>query len=417
MTVIPAFMYLKGLAQTSQTLADRSVTSAQGFRAGALAAGIKASGKPDLGIWAADVECVAAATFTPNKFPAAPVVLSRARLAAADGRAQAVVFNAGNANACNGQQGLSDAQETSRLAAEKLGISPDLVLVASTGIIGVPMPMDRVRLGIPRLELRPDAGHEAAQAIMTTDTRPKESAIALEIGGAEVRIGAMTKGVGMIHPNMATMLAFIGTDANLDKAFARATLKRVVDLTFNMITVDGDTSTNDSCFLLANGLSGAPVLDGSSADSERFAEALEAVCTDLARQMAADGEGASKLLEVVVTGAGSDADARSAARAVVGSSLVKAALHGEDPNWGRVFAAVGNSAAKVDASRAALWIGSVQVARDGVGTGASKDDARAQMHGAVVQMRVDLGLGKAEARAWGCDLTEAYVVENSSYST
>jgi glutamate N-acetyltransferase/amino-acid N-acetyltransferase len=410
-------MTLTSPAQSFQKIADGSVTTARGFRAGALAAGIKASGKPDLGIWSADVECVAAATFTPNKFPAGPVVLSRARLAASDGRAQAVVFNAGNANACNGQQGLSDAQETSRLAAQKLGISPDLVLVASTGIIGVPMPMERVRQGIPGLELRPDAGHEAAQAIMTTDTRPKESAVVLEIGGKEVRIGAMTKGVGMIHPNMATMLAFIGTDANLDKAFARVTLKRAVDLTFNMITVDGDTSTNDSCFLLANGLSGAPPLDVSSAEAERFSEALEAVCTDLARQMAADGEGASKLLEVNVTGAATEADARSAARAVVGSSLVKAALHGEDPNWGRVFAAVGNSAATVDASRAALWIGSVQVARDGVGTGVSKDDARAQMHGSVVQMRVDLGLGRASARAWGCDLTEAYVVENSAYST
>jgi len=415
MTATSGVIYIKGLAQP--LLADGSVTSAQGFRAGALAAGIKASGKPDLGIWAADVECVAAATFTPNKFPAAPVVLSRTRLDAADGRAQAVVFNAGNANACNGRQGLSDATETTRLAAEKLGISPDLVLVASTGIIGVPMPMERVRQGIPRLELRSDAGNAAAQAIMTTDTRPKESAIAIEIGGKEVRIGAMTKGVGMIHPNMATMLAFIGTDANLDKRFARTALKRAVDRTFNMITVDGDTSTNDSCFLLANGLSGAPTLAASSADAERFAEALEAVCTDLARKMAADGEGASKLLQVDVTGAATEADARAAARAVVGSSLVKAALHGEDPNWGRIFAAVGNSSAKVDASRAALWIGSVQVARDGIGTGVSKDEARAQMHGAEVQMRVDLGLGSSEARAWGCDLTEAYVVENSSYST
>src|SRR6202158_2450886 len=252
-------MTLPSSARSFATLADGSVTSARGFRAAALAAGIKASGKPDLGIWAADVECVAAATFTPNKFPAAPVILSRARLAASNGRAQAIVFNAGNANACNGQQGLGDAQETSRLAAEKLGISPELVMVASTGIIGVPMPMDRVRQGIPLLDLQPDAGHAAAQAIMTTDTRPKESAVAFEIGGKEVRIGAMTKGVGMIHPNMATMLAFIGTDANLDTAFARAALKRVVDRTFNMITVDGDTSTNDSCFLLANGLSGAPI--------------------------------------------------------------------------------------------------------------------------------------------------------------
>jgi glutamate N-acetyltransferase/amino-acid N-acetyltransferase len=408
-------MTLSSLAQSFETIVDGSVTSATGFRAGALAAGIKASGKPDLGIWTADVECVAAATFTPNKFPAAPVLLSRERVR--DGRARAVVFNAGNANACNGEQGLADAREMTQLAADRLGIAPELVMVASTGIIGVPVPMDRMRIGIPRVEVRPDGGHEAAQAIMTTDTRPKEFAVAVEISGHEVRIGAMTKGVGMIHPNMATMLAFIGTDASLDPGFARVALKRAVDRTFNMITVDGDTSTNDSCFLLANGLSGAPTLSASSADAERFVAALEGVCTDLARKMARDGEGASKLLQVDVTGAASEADARAAARAVVGSSLVKAALHGEDPNWGRVFCAVGNSTAQVDEHRAALWIGSVQVARNGISTGASKADASAQMRGSEVAMRVDLGLGDGSARAWGCDLTEAYVVENSAYST
>jgi glutamate N-acetyltransferase/amino-acid N-acetyltransferase len=221
----------------------------------------------------------------------------------------------------------------------------------------------------------------------------------------------------MIYPNMATMLAFIGTDARLDPGFAKSALKQVVDRSFNMITVDGDTSTNDSCFLLANGLAETALLTSGSADAERFASALEAVCTDLARKMAADGEGASKLLQVDVTGATSDEDARKAARAVVGSSLVKAALHGEDPNWGRVFAAVGNSGTHVDNTRAALWIGAVQIARDGVGTGVPKDDARAQMQGTEVTFRVDLGLGDGAARAWGCDLTEAYVVENSAYST
>jgi len=399
----------------AQTIADGSATSATGFRAGALVAGIKASGKPDLGIWTADVDCTAAATFTQNKFAAAPVVVSRQHVQG--GVARAVVFSAGNANACNGPQGLEDAREMTRLAGERLGIAPELVLVASTGIIGVPLPMDRVRAGLPKVELRTDGGHEAARAIMTTDTRPKEFAVGVEIGGHEVRIGAMTKGVGMIHPNMATLLAFIGTDASLDASFARVALKRAVDRTFNMISVDGDTSTNDSCFLLANGLSGAPRLTAASSDAERFVDALEAVCTDLARKMAADGEGASKLLQVDVTGAASEADARSAARAVVGSSLVKAALHGEDPNWGRVLCAVGNSTAQVDAGRAALWIGGVQVARDGIGTGASKAEASAAMHDSEVFMRVDLGLGSAFARAWGCDLTEAYVVENSAYST
>jgi len=350
-----------------------------------------------------------------NAFPAAPVVLSRERLRKAP-RAQAVVFNAGNANACNAERGLQDAEEMSRLAASVLGISSELVLAASTGVIGQLLPMDRVRSFLPQVRPTPDGGHAAAQAIMTTDRVPKEAAIALELGGKEVRIGAMTKGVGMIYPNMATMLAFVGTDAALDPAFASMALKRVVDKTFNMITVDGDTSTNDSCFLLANGLSEVPPLNGG-ADGERFVAALEAVCTDLARKMAADGEGATKLLQVDVTGARSEADAKRAARAVVSSSLVKAALHGEDPNWGRVFAAVGNSGAQVDPNRAALWIGSVQVARDGLGATFSHDEARAQMAGSEVSMHVDLGLGDGQARAWGCDLTEGYVVENSAYTT
>ncbi len=397
-------------------VADASSTFAQGFRAGALAAGIKPSGRPDLGIWASDVPCVAVATFTQNAFPAAPVILSRQRLGAS-ARAQAVVFNAGNANACNGDGGLGDAREMTQLAAQKLGVDPELVLVASTGIIGERLPMDRVRANLPRVELSRDGGHAAARAIMTTDRRQKDCGVTVEIGGREVRIGAMTKGVGMIYPNMATMLAFIGTDAALDPTFARAALKRVVDRTFNMITVDGDTSTNDSCFLLANGLSGAPTLTTDSTNGEHFTAALEAVCTDLARSMAADGEGASKLLTVDVTGAADDADARKAARAVVGSSLLKAALHGEDPNWGRVFAALGNSGAQVDPNRAALWIGSVQIASGGVGTGVSRDSARAEMKGDEVTMRVELGLGSGSARAWGCDLTEAYVVENSAYST
>jgi glutamate N-acetyltransferase/amino-acid N-acetyltransferase len=403
-------------SETFELLTDGSSTSASGFKAGALAAGIKASGRPDLGIWASDVPCVAVATFTQNAFPAAPVVLSRERLSARP-HAQAVVFNAGNANACNGRRGLQDAQEMADLAAQRIGIEPQLVLVASTGIIGEPMPMDRVRAGLARVELNADGGHAAAQAIMTTDTREKECAVALDIGGRAVRIGAMVKGVGMIYPNMATMLAFIGTDAALDPVFARSALKRVVDRTFNMVTVDGDTSTNDSCFLLANGLSGATTLTAEAADAQRFVAALEAVCTDLARKMAADGEGASKLLQVDVTGAASDADARKAARAVVGSSLVKAAMYGEDPNWGRIFAAVGNSGAQVDAERAALWIGSVQIARNGVSTGVPKDEARIQLQGSEVRLRVDLGLGSGSARAWGCDLTEAYVVENSAYST
>ena len=406
---------MTAISESFSVLTDASSTAARGFKAGALAAGIKPSGRPDLGIWASDVPCVTASTFTRNTFAAAPVLLSRERVQATH-RAQAVVFNAGNANACNGDRGLEDAREMTRLAAELLGTSPDLVLAASTGVIGQPLPMDRVRQHLPRLQLRADGGHEAANAIMTTDRVPKEAAVSLEVAGREVRIGAMTKGVGMIYPNMATMLAFVGTDAALSPEFAHAALQRTVNNSFNMIAVDGDQSTNDSCFLLANGLSGIQPL-AAGPDAQRFEAALQAVCIDLARKMAADGEGADKLITVDVTGAASDEDARMAARAVAASSLVKAAVHGRDPNWGRIFCAVGYSGARVDALKASLWIGDVQIARDGVSVGASVEAASAQMAGTEVQIRVDLGLGQAAARAWGCDLTEAYVVENSAYTT
>ncbi len=395
---------------------DGTVTSARGFKAGAVAAGIKPSGKTDLGMLVSEQVCVAAATFTQNSFPAGPVLVSRERVRA-HGRAQAIVFNSGNANACNGERGLADAREMTSIAGALLGLEPELVLVASTGVIGQTLPMAKIRDGLARVNVRADGGAEAVQGIMTTDTRPKTSGASLEVDGREVRIGAMTKGVGMIHPNMATMLAFLATDAALEPAFAAAVVKRVVDRSFNMVTVDGDTSTNDSCFLLANGMAGAPALARGTPAAERFEAALEAVCVELARAMASDGEGATKLIQVDVTGARTLEDARAVARSVVRSSLVKAAVHGEDPNWGRVFAAAGNSGAEVDYRRAALWLGSVQIARDGVGLGVPREEGRSQMTGPEVQFRVDLGLGSAEARAWGCDLTEAYVVENSAYTT
>ncbi len=392
-----------------------SVTSAEGFRAGAVAAGIKASGRHDLGLLVSDQSCIAAAMFTQNAFPAAPVLLSRERVGS--GRAQAIVFNSGNANACNGDAGLTDAIEMARLAGETLGISPDLVLVASTGVIGHRLPMDCIREGLPRVEPRPEGGHEAALGIMTTDSRPKEVAVSTEIDGCEVHVGGMAKGVGMIHPNMATMLVFLATDAALDEAYAGLALRRVAERTFNMITVDGDTSTNDSCFLLANGMAGNKPVTVGSANSARFIHALDVVCTELARMLARDGEGATKLIQVDVTGARSVEDARDAARAVVRSNLVKAAVHGEDPNWGRIFMAVGNSGARFDPQNVSLWIGSLQIARDGVGLGVPKEDGHAQMTGDEVHIRVDLGAGSGTARAWGCDLTEQYVIENSAYTT
>lgn len=397
-------------------LADGSVTSARGFRAGAVAAGIKASGKLDLGMLVSDTPCVVAATFTPNAFPAAPVLLSRERVPS--GIAQAIVFNSGNANACNGEQGLTDARSMTAEAARILGVDASLVLVASTGVIGHPLPMDVIRAGLSRVTLRADGGHEAALGIMTTDSHPKEIGVALtDFDGREVRIGGMAKGVGMIHPNMATLLSFVCTDAALEPSYARAALKRTVDRTFNMISVDGDTSTNDSCFLLANGQAGNQAVREGTREAERFEAGLYAVLEHLAKAMARDGEGATKLLQVDILGAASTADARAAARAVVRSSLVKAAVHGEDPNWGRIFMAVGNSGARVDPARVALWIGSLQVARGGMSTGTSKRDGSEQMRGDTVELRLDLGLGDGSARAWGCDLTEQYVIENSAYTT
>jgi glutamate N-acetyltransferase / amino-acid N-acetyltransferase len=397
-------------------LPEGSVTSARGFRAGALAAGIKASGKPDLGLLVSDVPCVVAGTFTQNAFPAAPVVLCRERVAA-NGRAQALVFNSGNANACNGEGGLADAHAMAALASQALDLNRSLVLVASTGVIGHRLPMDRIQESLPRLTVTAEGGHDAARGIMTTDSHPKEIAVAVEIDGREVRLGAMGKGVGMIHPNMATLLAFVASDAALEPDYARAVLKRVVDRSFNMISVDGDTSTNDTCLLFANGLAGNAPLTGESSDAPRFEQALEAVCVFLAKSMARDGEGATKLIQVDVTGATTEHDARLAARSIVRSNLFKAAVHGEDPNWGRILCAAGYSGASIDPDRAALWIGDMQVAAHGMGLPVTKEEGRARMRGDEVFVRLDLGLGNATARAWGCDLTEQYVHENSAYTT
>lgn len=404
-----------GVSGAYRWITGGTVTAAQGFRAGALAAGIKASGKTDLGMLVSDVPCVAAATFTRNSFAAAPVQVSKRHLQG--GTARAIVFNSGNANACNGPRGIEDAQEMARLAAGILGIRADQVLVASTGIIGYPLPMAVIREALPKVQMRPDGGHDAALGIMTTDSHPKECAVAVEIDGVLVRVGGMAKGVGMIHPNMATLLAFVCTDAALEPGYARDVLRAVVDRTFNMITVDGDTSTNDTCVLLANGRAGHAPLSATAAREGAFESALEAVCTSLAREMAGDGEGAEKLIQVEVTGAASQAEARQAARAVVRSPLVKAAVHGEDPNWGRILMAVGNAEVRVADLGVALWLGELQVVRNSVGVGTSRDQGRLQMAGQEVRIRVDLGVGESSAVAWGCDLTEEYVVENSAYTT
>jgi glutamate N-acetyltransferase / amino-acid N-acetyltransferase len=398
-----------------QRLTDGSVTSPVGFRAGALHSGIKSDlAKPDLALLVSDFPSAAAATFTQNRFAAAPVVLDRERIAS--GRARAIVVNSGNANACTGQRGLDNARQMAAWAAKRVDLPADQVLVASTGIIGHHLPMEKIRNGLERLELSADGGLLAAEGIMTTDTRRKSFAVQFEIGGKPVRIGGMCKGAGMIHPNMATMLCFITSDAECDPAFARAALKNAVVESFNMITIDGDTSTNDTCMLLANGASGVR-FDGCGAESALFQQALNEVAQYLAQAIVADGEGAERTMRVEVRGAVNEREARLAARAVAGSALTKAALHGADPNWGRILCAVGYSGAECNPDLAELLVGGVTLVRDGAPLDFDQAAASAAMRAGEVDIVVDLHQGGGRAVAWGCELTEAYVVENSAYST
>jgi len=407
---------VQGSRELFRPLADGSVTSASGFQAGAVYAGIKTPGpdKLDLTILASDRPAAVAGTLTQNSFAAAPVLLCRERLRG--GQGQAVIVNAGNANACTGEQGLADAQEMARLAAEKVGIGADQVLVASTGVIGVPLPMDLIRRGVGAIELSPDGGGQMARAIMTTDTRPKEVAVELELGGRTVRMGGIAKGAAMIHPNMATMLAFVATDAMVDPDFLRRAAREAVADSFNMITVDGDTSTNDTLLVLANGAAGNGLVRGGP-DGEALNAALTHVCAELARAMVADAEGATRVIRVDVSGAWSDGEARAAARAVAQSNLLKAAVYGADPNWGRVLCAIGYSGAQVDPMAVDLHVGDVQLVRAGAPVAGSREAAADVMQGSEVQFRADLHVGDSTATAWGCDLTEAYVHENSAYTT
>ncbi|MBI2846377.1 MAG: bifunctional glutamate N-acetyltransferase/amino-acid acetyltransferase ArgJ [Chloroflexi bacterium] len=394
-----------------------TITTPRGFLAGATYAGLKTYGeeKLDLGILFSEATCRAAGVFTTNKIVAAPVVLTRERLR--DKRARAIVANGGCANACVGPQGMIDARNTSELTAKKLEIAPEEVLVASTGIIGVELPMGLIRAGLSRIALSTDGGHALARAIMTTDTRPKEVALSVEVGGKEITIGGIAKGAGMIHPNMATMLCFLATDGKVEPNFLDKALREAVDASFNMITVDGDTSTNDMVLILANGLAGNRPLKEDSPGAGAFRDSLKEVCTQLAREIVRDGEGATKLIEVVVEGALTLSDARAAARTVAGSTLLKTAVHGNDPNWGRVIAALGRSGAQIDDSKLVVHINEICVMDGGVPIPFYKDAAVAAMNRPEVSIGIRLNLGNARATAWGCDLTEKYVQINSQYTT
>ncbi len=392
------------------------VTAAHGFRADATSAGVKeGTVRLDLAVVCADTPCVAAAVFTQCEVVAAPVIVSRERIAS--GRAQGIVLNSGNANACTGPEGLAAARAMADETARHLGIDPALMLVASTGVIGVPLPIDRVRRAIPKLMPRPDGGADAARAILTTDLVPKESAAAVEVAGRRVVVGGMAKGSGMIHPNMATMLAVVTTDAPLHPDLARSALKTAADRSFNQVSVDSDTSTNDTLALFANGAAGGEPIPPGTAEANQFISALERVCIDLARAIARDGEGATRLIEATVVGARSEIEARQAARSIVKSNLVKAAIYGRDPNWGRIIAAIGNAGIRLDQNAIDISIGEVQVARGGGPVPFEREAVARAMGADEVKILVMLNQGSASGRAWGCDLTEAYVHINAEYTT
>jgi len=393
----------------------QGVTFARGFVAGAVAAGVKHEGttRLDIALIASTAEhCHAAGVFTTNEVIAAPCVVTKKHVAR--GHLRGIIVNSGNANACTGPQGERDSVAMANAAGELLRVDPHDVAVASTGVIGVPMPMDRIGPAIARIALSEAGWDDASRAIMTTDTKPKVAQRELTLAGGAVRIGGMAKGAGMIHPNMATMLAFVTTDAQIDGAALRPMLRSAAADSFNAISVDGDTSTNDTLLVLANGASGVRV---GTLDGPAFLDALTAVCLDLARAIVADGEGVTKVFEVRVTGAASESDARLAARTVTTSNLVKTAIHGADPNWGRILAAAGRSGARVDAGKASIRIGGVAVFERGSPRPFDAAVVRAVFERPDIAIELDLGLGDATTRAWGTDLSAEYVRINADYTT
>lgn len=395
---------------------DGGVAAPAGFQAAGVHSGVKRQ-RRDLALVVSERPAAAAATFTTNRVQAHPIRVTREHMQA--GPIRAIVCNSGNANACNGPQGDEDARQMAQEVAALLSIQPEEVAVASTGVIGVPMPMDKITAGIRAAAelLRRDGGSDAAEAILTTDTVPKEVAVALEMGGRQVTIGAMAKGSGMIHPNMATMLAFVTTDAQVEPGFLQRLVSAAVDRSFNLVTVDGDTSTNDMVVCLANGCGDHPPIEPGTEEAEAFAWALEWVMRHLARAIARDGEGATCLVEVRVVGAPDEETARRIARSVSGSNLVKTAVHGRDANWGRILCAAGYSGADFDPMRADLTIGDVLVASQGRGVDFDEAAATEALSGEEVHIILNLNSGSASATAWTCDLTSDYIKINASYRT
>ncbi len=402
-----------------------SLTLVPGFRAAGVHARIKASSRPeklDVALVASETPCAAAAVFTTNLVKAAPVLYDQALLARRAEGVHAVVINSGNANAVTGMRGLADAERTAREVEAALGAPQDSVLVMSTGVIGQHMPMDRllpgVRAAVAALDTSEEAGHRAARAIMTTDTVSKEAATRVEVGGRVVTIAGIAKGAGMIAPHMATLLSVVVTDVAATPQALHAALTDAADRSFNCVTVDGDMSTNDTLIVLANGQAGnAPLTGPDTPGYNTFVQGLREVCAALARLMARDGEGATKMVTIRVTGAPDFAMARRVGLAIGNSNLVKTAIHGEDANWGRVLCAAGYSGASVDPNRLNLWFDAVQLVRDGAPTDYREEDAHATLTKPEVTIRVDLGLGDSEAEVWTCDLSYEYVRVNADYRT
>ena len=401
---------------------DGSVTSAKGFKTTSCAAGIKYKERQDMALIYSEVPCQAAGTFTKNIVKAAPVKWDK-KVVDESAYVQAVVINAGIANACTGEEGMKACEDTAKSAGEILGIEPFAVCVASTGVIGMQLPLDRIANGVkmmaPELSESGEAGLAAAKAIMTTDTIPKHIAVTVQIGGKDVTVGGMCKGSGMIHPNMCTMLGFITTDAAISKELLQEALSEDIKDTYNRVSVDGDTSTNDTVLLLANGMAGNPVIDKHGEDFDAFKAALHEVNQYLCRKIAGDGEGATALFEVKMIGAATKEQAVTLAKSVVTSSLTKAAIFGHDANWGRILCAMGYSGAEFDPEKVDLYFesanGRILIIKDGVAVDYSEEEATKILSAKEVTAIADVKMGDCEATAWGCDLTYDYVKINADY--
>ncbi|MBT3346499.1 MAG: bifunctional glutamate N-acetyltransferase/amino-acid acetyltransferase ArgJ [Gemmatimonadetes bacterium] len=400
-------------------LEQGSITTPAGFRAAGVVSGIKESGTKDLALIASDTPASAAAVYTRNRVQAAPIAIDRDHLT--DGRAQAVILNSGNANACTGTQGEADARRMCEVTATTLGLSPRDVLVCSTGVIGVEMPMQVIEAGIgPLVEaLSPEGGISCAEAMMTTDTVAKHIAVEVEIGGRPVKVGGVAKGAAMISPNMATMLAVVGTDAGLPAAQLHELLFKAVGRSFNCVTVDGDMSTNDTVIAMANGAAGVGDLDTplSADDAETLYAAMEFVCRHLARAMAADGEGASKLIHISVRGGRDEAEAKQVGLSVANSSLVKTAVFGNDPNWGRILCAMGYAGVDIEPSDVKVTLCGTTIYTDGAGAAYDAAELSSAMQADQITIDIDLAMGGATAEIFTCDLTYEYVRLNAEYTT